>query len=328
VPPIGAAAAGTWLVVLGALVVGVALAWIVLTVQALHHELVTANQARDQLAEQVQQLGASPVAGPPGSRGEPGPASTGPPGPPGPSGPPGPEGVPGAPGPSGSPGRPGAAGVSATGSPGPAGAVGSAGTDGVQGPTGDPGPAGPQGDPGPAGPAGPAGPQGPAGRQDQPAPTATASRRHRTTPTPWSAAATTRPPHRPPHRPRHCRRYPTGAAPDPPRPRSPSGGRGRFVVGATESAGRRAVQRRGPRAQRRRCGRRPGGGGSAASARRRGCARRGPAAGVDVALVSHLHPGPDGRTGGRALAAAVAVHAGQCMGGDGPWVGRRPVGGR
>lgn len=137
-------------------VLGVALlAWVVITMQQLAHDLAASNRARDALAQQVQQLGASPVAGPPGSRGDPG--LSGQPGPSGPEGPPGPSGPSGGPGAAGSPGMPGADGISITGSPGLSGAAGSNGADG---PTGAPGPAGPQGDPGPAGPQGPAGADG------------------------------------------------------------------------------------------------------------------------------------------------------------------------
>lgn len=107
-----------------------AFAFVVITMQGLAQDLRAANEARDQLAAQVERLGEKPIAGPPGSRGEPGRSVEGPPGPTGPpgdSGPTGPAGIPGSPGP--------------TGSPGPAGT-------GVPGPTG---PAGPQGEPGPAG---------------------------------------------------------------------------------------------------------------------------------------------------------------------------------
>jgi hypothetical protein len=147
---------GDLLAVLLAVAAGALLAWIIYSVQGLADDLRTANSARDQLAQQVQQLGAKPVAGPPGSRGAPGPAGVGqdgeqgPPGVTGPSGPPGPAG---SPGPSGTPG------AVVTGSPGPAGAAGAAGQDGAAGPAG---PAGPQGDPGPTGPTGPTGPAGPA----------------------------------------------------------------------------------------------------------------------------------------------------------------------
>jgi len=150
-----------------------ALAWVVITMQQLGRDLHAANTARDALARQVQQLGASPVAGPPGSRGEPGKSVTGPRGPqgePGPSGPPGPSG---SPGPSGKPGKngvdgePGTPGASGEpGQPGAAGATGPAGPPGPQGPQGEPGPAGPQGekgdkgDPGEPGPAGPSCPDG------------------------------------------------------------------------------------------------------------------------------------------------------------------------
>jgi Collagen triple helix repeat (20 copies) len=113
----------------------------------LAQDLRTANEARDALASQVQQLGEKPVAGPPGSRGEPGASVTGPPGPSGPPGPPGPSGASatgkpgkngedGAPGPSGQPGVPGQDGESVTGPAGP------------PGPQGEPGPAGPEGQPG------------------------------------------------------------------------------------------------------------------------------------------------------------------------------------
>lgn len=138
------------------------LAWVVVTMQQLSGDLATSNAARDALARQVQQLGASPVAGPPGSRG--GPGTAGPVGPSGPSGPSGPAGL------TGPAGRTGAAG--AAGSPGPAGNPGASGSPGAAGAAGQDGAAGedgaqgPQGDPGPTGPAGPAGapgPQGPAG---------------------------------------------------------------------------------------------------------------------------------------------------------------------
>jgi hypothetical protein len=81
--------------------------------QSLSHELRVSNEARDALARQVQSLGEKPVAGPPGSRGEPGQSVTGPRGPRGPagaSGRPAPTITPspGASGASGAPGKPGA----------------------------------------------------------------------------------------------------------------------------------------------------------------------------------------------------------------------------
>jgi hypothetical protein len=143
------------------------LAWVVITMQQLSHDLRTANAARDALATQVQRLGESPVAGPPGSRGEPGESVRGPKGDPGQPGEPGDTGAPGepgSPGPSGSPGPPGEAGNDGPpGQPGPSGAPGSPGEPGSDGAAGEPGPQGPQGEPGPAGPQGPAGEQGPAG---------------------------------------------------------------------------------------------------------------------------------------------------------------------
>lgn len=138
---------GDSLVLLAALLLGVAIAWIILSVQGLQDDLQTSNTARDALARQVQSLGKKPVAGPPGSRGEPGDSvvgargPTGPrgpsgkpaptitprPGPSGPSGPVGPSGIPGAdstvPGPTGPAGRDGASGAP--------GRDGSDGTDGA-----------------------------------------------------------------------------------------------------------------------------------------------------------------------------------------------------
>jgi hypothetical protein len=102
-------------------------------------DLRNSNVARDQLARQVQQLGGTPVAGPPGSRGQPGASVTGPPGQqgdPGPTGPPGPSGSPGKTGATGADGTNGVDGVTQTGAPGQPGVAG---------------PPGPQGEPGPAG---------------------------------------------------------------------------------------------------------------------------------------------------------------------------------
>jgi hypothetical protein len=111
-------------------------------------DLRAANRARDQLATQVQQLGETPVAGPPGSRGLPGQSVPGPSGPPGPSGAAGAAGADGSPGPSGAPGKAGPAGE--TGPPGEAGVDGVAQT-GAPGTAGEAGPPGAQGEPGPAG---------------------------------------------------------------------------------------------------------------------------------------------------------------------------------
>lgn len=137
------------------------LAWVVITMQQLAHDLNASNRARDALAQQVQGLGASPVAGPPGSRGEPGApgaSGAGPSGPPGPSGAPGAQGsdstVPGPVGPVGSPGP-----VSTV--PGPVGVAGAEGAAGQPGADSTvPGPKGDQGEPGPAGAPGPAGTDG------------------------------------------------------------------------------------------------------------------------------------------------------------------------
>ncbi|WP_244258324.1 collagen-like protein [Streptomyces sp. Tu 2975] len=140
------------LVFTAAVAIGLAgFAFLVITMQGLAHDLRAANEARDQLAAQVQQLGEKPVAGPPGSRGEPGKGIVGPTGQPGETGEPGPTGPPGPVGPTGPTGTPGADGVGESGAPG------------QDGTAGEPGPPGPQGEPGPAGPAGPQGEQGPAG---------------------------------------------------------------------------------------------------------------------------------------------------------------------
>lgn len=138
-----------------------ALAWVVITMQGLAHDLRAANEARDQLAAQVERLGAKPVAGPPGSRGKPGESITGPSGPPGPTGPPG---EPGPVGPTGAAGKPGPTGATGTGVPG---ADGVDGSDGAAGPAGPPGP---QGEPGPAGPQGEQGPAGEDGTDGQTCP--------------------------------------------------------------------------------------------------------------------------------------------------------------
>ena len=139
---------------LGTVVALAVLAWVVITVQGLAHDLRTANDARDLLAHQVQQLGEKPVAGPPGSRGEPGQSVTGPQGPKGDTGATGPEGPIGPVGPSGAPGKNGINGANGVGTPGVTG------QQGPQGETGATGPQGPQGDTGPAGPQGPQGDKG------------------------------------------------------------------------------------------------------------------------------------------------------------------------
>ncbi|MFE4020646.1 collagen-like protein [Streptomyces sp. NPDC059101] len=137
---------GDLLTVAGALLLGAVVAWIVLTVQHLSADLQDANAARDALARQVQALGEHPVAGPPGSRGDPGQTVRGPRGA---QGPPGTSGPPGATGPTGPSGKPGATGkTGAAGADGTSGFPGPAGNDGAAGPAGPPGP---QGDPGPAG---------------------------------------------------------------------------------------------------------------------------------------------------------------------------------
>lgn len=131
---------GDLLAVLGALALGVVLAVILLSIQNLRSDLQIANEARDALATQVKGLGATPVAGEPGSRGEVGPS--GPPGPPGKDAPSAAPGATGPPGKSGESGKPGADSTA----PGPSGAAGRNGSDStVPGPTGPAGAAGQDG---------------------------------------------------------------------------------------------------------------------------------------------------------------------------------------
>ena len=102
------------------------------------------TQDRDALARQVQELGGTPVAGPPGLRGEPGEPGVGVTGPSGAPGEDGRDGVDGkdAPTVTPSPGTPGKDGVDGADStvPGPTGPVGPPGADStVPGPIGPPG---------------------------------------------------------------------------------------------------------------------------------------------------------------------------------------------
>lgn len=146
-----------WLgAVTGVLALGLLAALAVLVVD-LSQELRAESAARDALARQVEGLGATPVAGPPGSRGEPGVGATGPAGPKGDKGEKGDRGEPaptltpspGATGPRGPQGEPG---VTVTG---PVGATGAAGETGPVGPQGERGEKGEQGDTGQQGPPGP-----------------------------------------------------------------------------------------------------------------------------------------------------------------------------
>lgn len=145
---------GDALTVAAAILLGAALAWVVLSVQGMKSDLQQKDADVTALAQQVRDLGGKPVAGP---RGEPGKSVVGPQGSAGARGPSGPPGPTGPPGPSGSPGK--------NGSNGQAGAVGATGQPGAVGPTGPAGPAGPQGPKGDAGPAGPQGEQGPQGEK-------------------------------------------------------------------------------------------------------------------------------------------------------------------
>jgi hypothetical protein len=128
-----------------------ALAWVVITMQQLSHDLRTANDARDALASQVERLGGKPVAGPPGSRGESITGHRGPKGENGEPGRPGEKGPPGQDGNDGEDGEPGSDGADGVGETGPPGNSGADGLAGPPGPAGEPGPAGPQGEQGPSG---------------------------------------------------------------------------------------------------------------------------------------------------------------------------------
>jgi len=127
-------------------------------IQGLSHDLRVSNEARDALASQVQSLGHKPVAGPPGSRGEPGKSIVGP------KGDKGEKGDRGEPGPSGPPGKDGKNGTDGSDGVGETGATGAPGSDGIAGPPG------PQGAPGPAGPQGEQGPAGKDGKDGQTCP--------------------------------------------------------------------------------------------------------------------------------------------------------------
>lgn len=146
---------GDVLAAVGALLLGAAVAWILLSIHAMNQDLESKDSAIAALSQQVRDLGGRPVGGP---RGEPGPAVTGPPGAQGATGPAGPAGPSGAPGKNGKDGATGA-----TGAPGTVGAAGPVGPPGPQGEQGVAGPAGPQGERGAQGEQGPPGPSCPDG---------------------------------------------------------------------------------------------------------------------------------------------------------------------
>ncbi|WAL94011.1 collagen-like protein [Streptomyces sp. Je 1-369] len=141
-----------------ALLLGVLLALLVAYIwwqtSQVSRDLHNANSARDQLARQVERMGGTPIAGPPGSRGEPGQSRPGSRGPAGDAGEPGPTGASGRPGEDGKDGAAGKQGADGVGEDGADGAAGTPGADGAAGPPG------PQGEPGQAGPEGPAGKDG------------------------------------------------------------------------------------------------------------------------------------------------------------------------
>ncbi|MGW2724784.1 collagen-like protein [Streptomyces sp. NPDC001492] len=118
------------------------LGWLSVKVVSQDRDLRDSNAARDALARQVQALGGTPVAGPPGSRGAPGKTVVGARGPSGPPGPSGASGKPAptitpSPGPSGPSGAPGADST-VPGPTGPAGQDGASGAPGKDGSNGSP----------------------------------------------------------------------------------------------------------------------------------------------------------------------------------------------
>lgn len=142
---------------LGVVIALSVLAWVVITIQGMAHDMKAKDADVAALAQQVRDLGGKPVAGPSGSPGKAG--ATGSPGAKGDTGNTGPAG---SPGPSGSPGKNGATGSPGpTGKPGPVGATGPVGPTGATGPQGATGPTGPQGEKGDKGDTGDTGPAGP-----------------------------------------------------------------------------------------------------------------------------------------------------------------------
>jgi len=123
----------------GLVVVSVAVAFAIVYAMRVQGDVDQLRKDRGALAQQVRDLGGTPVAGPSGKDGEKGEQ-----------------------GPQGAPGTPGRYG--ADGSPGPSGSPGAAGADGSDGADGKTGPAGPSG---PLGPAGPTGPQGERGEKGE-----------------------------------------------------------------------------------------------------------------------------------------------------------------
>jgi len=145
--------------IVGAVLIGVTVAWIVLSIQGMTRDSQRKDEAIAALSQQVRELGGEPVAGP---KGEPGESVVGPSGAPGGVGP---SGAPGLVGPSGAAGHDGRDGKD--GLPGAVGASGAPGAVGPSGPpgVGEPGAAGPQGVPGVQGPAGPQGERGETGER-------------------------------------------------------------------------------------------------------------------------------------------------------------------
>lgn len=179
--------------VCGVAVLLLVLGWIVITMRDLSGELHDARVERDALAQQVLDLGGTPVTGPRGEPGHDATGSPGPTGPPGTAGSPGPTGSPGASGKPGSPGPSGLPGVDGVdGSPGPSGPQGGPGPSGVAGQDGTDGQNGKDGKDGADGRDGAPGPSCPTGYSLQPAPDDPDSlvcRKNGTSPSPSSSSS-------------------------------------------------------------------------------------------------------------------------------------------
>lgn len=139
-----------------AVVVSLLIAGVLGSVALVWQKLDTYSQTQTALANQVKELGGTPVVEP--KNGEPG--APGPQGPRGPEGPQGPPGIQGKQGSIGVTGRSPECLLVPTRCVGPKGATGQNGAVGPQGPKGDTGATGKTGDQGPIGPQGEVGPEG------------------------------------------------------------------------------------------------------------------------------------------------------------------------
>lgn len=136
-----------YLIVLTLVFVALLVGWLCVKVVSQDRDLRNEQARGDALAQQVTDLGGTPVAGPSGAQGKPGETvigARGPSGPAGPSGAPGKDGRNGSPGPSGAAGSPGPSGAPGADStvPGPTGPAGADGASGAPGKDGSDGKSG------------------------------------------------------------------------------------------------------------------------------------------------------------------------------------------